>query len=98
MHDYTAELADFDDTAALVSALDLVITVDTAVAHLAGGLGKPVWILNRFDACWRWLMDRDDSPWYPSARLFRQPVAGDWGSVAGEVVEMLQTGLGQTNR
>ena len=69
MHDWTDELTDFADTAALIEALDLVITVDTAVAHLAGALGKPVWILNRFDACWRWLADRDDSPWYPSARL-----------------------------
>lgn len=85
----TAELKDFADTAALVANLDLVITCDTAVAHLAGGLGKPVWILNRFDACWRWLADRDDSPWYPSARLFRQPEPGDWSSVIDRVVRAL---------
>ncbi|WP_144158965.1 tetratricopeptide repeat protein [Paraburkholderia sp. BCC1885] len=78
--DYTEELADFADTAALVANLDLVITVDTAVAHLAGALGKPVWILNRFDTCWRWMLEREDSPWYPSARLFRQPSLGDWDS------------------
>ena len=78
--DYTEELADFADTAALVANLDLVISVDTAVAHLAGALGKPVWILNRFDTCWRWMLEREDSPWYPSARLFRQPLLGDWDS------------------
>jgi hypothetical protein len=84
--DLTAELNDLADTAALVANLDLVITCDTAVAHLAGGLGKPVWILNRFDACWRWLEHRRDSAWYPTARLFRQPAPGDWASVIAEVV------------
>jgi ADP-heptose:LPS heptosyltransferase len=78
--DYTDELTDFADTAALVANLDLVISVDTAVAHLAGALGKPVWILNRFDTCWRWMLERRDSPWYPSAQLFRQPALGDWES------------------
>jgi hypothetical protein len=71
---------DFADTAALIMALDLVISVDTAMAHLAGALGKPVCILSRFDGCWRWLQDRDDTPWYPSARLFRQRKPGDWGT------------------
>ena len=85
LHDFTGELADFADTAALVDGLDLVISVDTAVAHLAGALGKPVWLLNRFDSCWRWLQDRNDSPWYPSLRQFRQPAAGDWASVITEV-------------
>ena len=81
--DFTAELADMADTAALVAALDLVISVDTGVAHLAGALGKPVWLLNRFDTCWRWLTARDDSIWYPSLRLFRQTTPGDWsGPVA----------------
>jgi tetratricopeptide (TPR) repeat protein len=87
--DLTADLKDFADTAALVANLDLVITCDTAVAHLAGALGKPVWILNRFDACWRWLTDREDSPWYPTARLFRQPAPGDWTSVIENVVREL---------
>jgi tetratricopeptide (TPR) repeat protein len=87
--DLTAELKDFADTAALVANLDLVITCDTAVAHLAGGLGKPVWILNRFDGCWRWLDGRADTPWYPSARLFTQPAPGDWASVIGRVVREL---------
>ena len=81
IHDWTAELSDFADTAALISGLDLVISVDTSVAHLAGALGKPVWLLNRFDTCWRWLLDRDDSPWYPSLRQFRQAHPGDWQSV-----------------
>lgn len=85
VHDWTDELSDFGDTADLVAALDLVITVDTSVAHLAGGLGKPVWILNRFDQCWRWLEGRDDSPWYPTARLFRQSTPGDWGGVIAAV-------------
>ena len=87
--DLTAELKDFADTAAFVVNLDLVITCDTSTAHLAGGLGKPVWILNRHDACWRWLDGRDDSPWYPSARLFRQTSAGDWDGVIADVKRRL---------
>jgi tetratricopeptide (TPR) repeat protein len=79
--DFTHELRDFADTAALVDALDLVISVDTSVAHLAGALGKPIWLLNRFDNCWRWLVDRDDSPWYPTLRQFRQTTPGDWSGV-----------------
>ena len=75
------ELKDFADTAAVLAALDLVVTVDTAVAHLAGALGKPVWILLAHSPDWRWLLGREDSPWYPSARLFRQPSLGDWDSV-----------------
>jgi len=90
IHDWTDELRDFADTAALVEALDLVITVDTAVAHLAGALGKPVWILSRFDACWRWLDGRDDSPWYPTARLFRQTVPGRWDEVVARVGDALR--------
>jgi tetratricopeptide (TPR) repeat protein len=85
LHVLTSELHDFSDTAALIANLDLVISVDTSTAHLAGAMGKPVWILNRFDSCWRWLLDREDSPWYPSARLFRQPSFGDWGSVVAMV-------------
>jgi tetratricopeptide (TPR) repeat protein len=83
--DHSAELCDFNETAALIEQLDLVISVDTSTAHLAGALGKPVWILNRFDTCWRWLLDRADSPWYPSARLYRQETAGDWGGVVQRV-------------
>jgi len=83
--DWTAELDDFADTAALITMLDLVITVDTAVAHLAGALGRPVWLLNRFGGDWRWLLDRDDSPWYPTLRQFRQPALHDWASVIARV-------------
>jgi tetratricopeptide (TPR) repeat protein len=85
MTDWTAELRDFAATAALVAALDLVISVDTAVAHLAGALGRPVWLLNRFDADWRWLAGRTDSPWYPTLRQFRQPHPGDWPAVLAQV-------------
>ena len=90
LYDFTDELNDFADTAALIEALDLVISVDTAVAHLAGALAKPVWLLNRFDPDWRWLLDRDDSPWYPTLRQFRQPRYGDWESVIEQVVEALR--------
>ena len=87
--DWTGEIGDFADTAALVDALDLVISVDTSVAHLAGALGKPVWLLHRFDGSWQWLIDRDDSPWYPTMRIFRQPKPGDWNSVVGAVKDAL---------
>ncbi len=90
LHDWTAELGDFADTAALVAGLDLVISVDTSVAHLAGALGIPVWLMNRFDTCWRWLHDRTDSPWYPTARLFTQTRPGDWDGVVAEVVQALR--------
>jgi Tfp pilus assembly protein PilF len=76
---------DMADTAGLIDGLDLVISVDTSVAHLAGALGCPVWILLRHAACWRWMDKRDDSPWYPSARLFRQPAPGDWDAVVDQV-------------
>ncbi len=79
--DLMQECADFADTAALISNIDLVITVDTAIAHLAGALGKPVWVMNRFDSCWRWQRQSDKTPWYPTMRLFHQPEAGDWESV-----------------
>jgi Flp pilus assembly protein TadD len=87
--DVAARLTDFADTAALVDTLDLIIAVDTAVAHLAGALGKPVWLLSRFDACWRWGTERDDSPWYPTMRLFRQTAPGDWAGVMRRVVDAL---------
>lgn len=74
-------LDDFSDTAALIENLDLVISVDTSTAHLAGALGKPVWILNRYDSCWRWLRGRSDSPWYPSATIYQQSEPGNWESV-----------------
>lgn len=98
LHDFTASLQDFADTAALIEALDLVISVDTSVAHLAGALGKPIWLLNRFDTCWRWLLDRDDSPWYPQLRQFRQPSPGDWNSVMRAVRDALQRRAADTDR
>lgn len=78
-------LADFSDTAALCELVDVVVCVDTSVAHLAGALGRPVWLLLPTNPDWRWLLDRRDSPWYPSARLFRQTVPGHWGEVLQEV-------------
>jgi tetratricopeptide (TPR) repeat protein len=83
--DWMDDCVDLLDTAALVDGIDLVISADTAVAHLAGALGKPVWLLNRFESEWRWMLGREDSPWYPSMRIFRQPVLHDWESVIGEV-------------
>lgn len=83
-------VGDFADTAALLTQIDLLITVDTSVAHLAGGLGKPVWMLSRYDACWRWLRDRSDSPWYPTMRLYRQARPGDWDSVIAHVADDLR--------
>jgi Flp pilus assembly protein TadD len=85
LEDAMGEMNDFADTAGLIANLDLVISVDTAVAHLAAALGKPVWVLNRFDSCWRWFTEREDSPWYPSVRLFRQREPGDWPSVVERV-------------
>jgi ADP-heptose:LPS heptosyltransferase len=77
------------DTASVVEQLDLIITCDTAVAHLAGALGKPVWILLSHTCDWRWLADREDSPWYPTARLFRQVRPDDWDEVFRRVVQAL---------
>lgn len=83
--DWMDECDDFLDTAALVDALDLVISADTAVAHLAGALGKPVWLLNRFESEWRWMLGREDSPWYPSMRIFTQPALHDWATVMAKI-------------
>jgi tetratricopeptide (TPR) repeat protein len=96
--DFMGEVADFADTAAIVQNLDLVITVDTSVAHLAGGLGKPVWILSRYNACWRWLQNRPTNPWYPTARIFGQPSMGDWDSVMAEVGRELPLEIGKARR
>jgi len=87
--DFTGEIHDFSDTAAFIEQLDLVISVDTSTVHLAGALGKPVWILNRFDGCWRWLLDRTDSPWYPTARLYRQERPGEWDRMLRKVARDL---------
>jgi hypothetical protein len=88
--DWMDEVTDFADTAALIDNLDLVIAVDTSVAHLAGAMGKPVWLLNRFAGCWRWLRQRDDSPWYPGMRIFTQPERGDWNDVLNRVASALR--------
>jgi hypothetical protein len=86
----STEVDDFDDTMAIMAGLDLVLTVDTSVAHLAGAMGLPVWIMLPWCAEWRWLKDRSDSPWYPTARLFRQPGPNDWTGVAEAVAEALR--------
>ena len=91
--DFMSEVIDFADTAALIASLDLVISVDTAVLHLAAALGKPVWLLDRFDPCWRWLTKRTDSPWYPTVRIFRQQQPGDWQGAVANVRDCLQQGL-----
>jgi hypothetical protein len=88
----------FLDTAAIMSALDLVITSDTAIAHLAGALGKPVWIALKFVPDWRWLLDRTDSPWYPTARLFRQTRMDDWQSVMREMADALASEVRRSDR
>jgi hypothetical protein len=87
--DFGKELKTFADTAALIANLDLVISVDTSVAHLAGALAKPLWLLVPFTPDWRWLLDRDDSPWYPTARLFRQDETRRWDSVMARVTAAL---------
>jgi tetratricopeptide (TPR) repeat protein len=89
-HDFSAELSNFEDTAALIMLLDLVIAVDTGVAHLAAALGKPVWLLLPANSDWRWLQSRSDTPWYPGMKLFRQKKVGDWGGVVAEVAETLR--------
>jgi tetratricopeptide (TPR) repeat protein len=87
--DHMPEVSDFSDTAALIHNLHLVITIDSAVAHLAGALGKPVWLMLPHSAEWRWFQEREDSPWYPTMRLFRQPTRGDWLRVIDRVAERL---------
>jgi Tfp pilus assembly protein PilF len=89
LHDLTADIADFDDVAALAALCDLVVSVDTAAAHLAGAMGRPLYLLLPHAADWRWLRQRDDSPWYPTARLFRQTTPGDWPNVVRRILETL---------
>jgi len=90
LRDAGAELNDFADTAALVELMDVVVTVDTSVAHVAGAMGKPVWIMLPFNPHdWRWMLNREDSIWYPTARVFRQPANGDWASVVSRVDDEL---------
>jgi hypothetical protein len=89
--DLGPELENFADTAAIISQLDLVISVDTSVSHLAGVLGRPVWILLHHVPCWRYLLDRTDSPWYPTARLFRQSETREWQTVVRQVCSELRS-------
>ncbi len=95
LKDYSSELRDFSDTAALISALDLVITVDTSVAHLAGALGAPTWVMLSRLPDWRWLLEDERCPWYPSMRLFRQQESGDWRSVAERIARALSDRVAQ---
>ena len=88
----------FVDTAAVMASLDLVVTSDTSIAHLAGALGRPVWIALRHVPDWRWMLDRDDSPWYPTARLFRQRRPGDWSEVAERMAAALSAVPGAADR
>ena len=88
--DGMAGVRDFADTAALCELMDVVVSVDTSIAHLAGAVGRPLWVLLPHVADWRWLTERSDSPWYPGARLFRQSKAGGWDSVIAEVQAALQ--------
>ena len=95
VQDLSGKLNDFADTSAIIEQLDLVITVDTSVAHLAGALGKPVWVLLSFVADWRWMLEREDSPWYPTMRLFRQTQPGDWNGVFEKVAVALENWVSQ---
>lgn len=91
---FDAEIQDFEDTAALIAELDLIITVDTSLAHLAGSMGRECWVMLPFNPDWRWLLNRQDSPWYPSIRLFRQKLLGDWAEVFFELRAALQLRFG----
>jgi ADP-heptose:LPS heptosyltransferase len=90
LHDGSSHDADLAETAALIATLDLVITTDTSIAHLAGALGKPVWILLPHQADWRWMQQIETTPWYPTARLFRQPTPGNWSAVFARVSSELR--------
>jgi tetratricopeptide (TPR) repeat protein len=94
MVDWMGDIRDLSETAALIQNLDLVIAVDTMLGHLTGALGQPVWIMNRFNTCWRWFLAREDSPWYPGLRLFRQAQPGNWDAVVNRVAEALIQRIG----
>jgi ADP-heptose:LPS heptosyltransferase len=93
MVDLTADIRDFGDTAAIISELDLVISTDTSVVHVAGAMGKPTWMLDRFNTCWRWRLAEDRSPWYPTMRIFRQQRFGDWQEPIARVAAALRQEL-----
>jgi hypothetical protein len=88
--DWTEDLTDYAETAAMIQHLDLIVTVDTAVAHLAGAMGKRTWLMLPWIPDWRWMLERTDSPWYPTMRLFRQRKTGDWAEVLRQVAGSLQ--------
>jgi ADP-heptose:LPS heptosyltransferase len=88
--DLTADIADFADAAGLLTHLDLLISINTGPAHLAGAMGKPVWMLNPYKTDFRWLLDREDSPWYPSLRIFRQPRDGNWEIAVSRMAKQLR--------
>ena len=94
--DHREALRDFGDTAALIASLDLVIAPDTAVTHVAGALGVPVWLLDRYNSCWRWRLSPDASPWYPTLRIFRQARFGEWSEPVAQVVQTLRAWRGAT--
>jgi hypothetical protein len=94
--DLQDEQKDFADTAEIVESFDLVISIDTSVAHLAGAMGKPVWVLLSKSSDWRWFVDREDSPWYPTARLFRQSTLGSWQDVVARVEQELRELVART--
>lgn len=94
--DRMGDVEDFADTAAIIANLDLVVSVDTSVPHLAGAMGVPVWLLDRFDTDWRWLLDRSDSPWYPGMRIFRQAAFGEWPPVVADAAAALSAWCGGT--
>jgi ADP-heptose:LPS heptosyltransferase len=98
MADLSPRIRDFDDTAAILQQLDLLITSDTAIAHLAGAMGRPVWLLLSRAADWRWRLEGTDSAWYPSMRLFRQPSVGDWPSVVAAVERALRARAAEPRR
>ena len=98
MLDWTDELSDFAETAAVLVNLDLIIAVDTAVAHLAGALGRPTWVLLPWSPDWRWMLGREDSPWYPTMRLFRQSKLRDWPGVMQRVAAELSRMAALPNR
>jgi ADP-heptose:LPS heptosyltransferase len=85
-----ARQSDLADAAAMIALVDLVITIDTSIAHVAGAMGKPTWVLLPFSSDWRWTIGNDRSPWYPRMRLFRQPTPGDWHSVVAQVATALR--------
>jgi hypothetical protein len=93
LYNFASEMHDFGDTAAVIAHMDLVISVDTSTLHLAAAMGKPTWLLNKYETCWRWLLDRDTSPWYPTLKIYRQDAKMDWKPVLERVAADLVDAL-----